>query len=208
VTTRVAFRNVDDELVLELDGDVVLRRPYRTRGVDAEFDPRGRTRFETHVAIEAQGSFSLTDVGLWRDIFYLPDGNARSGASSAVYVVPDHEYMVLGDNTQNSWDTRQWEMATYKLKDGREISGNYFAHGQNPLANPDSNPAVDGATIWFRNIYGQQYQFPRTDLAGDLDDPTIVSVHSFPADFLLGKALAVFWPLPPFSPTWRLKWVR
>jgi hypothetical protein len=29
-----------------------------------------------------------------------------------------------------------------------------------------------------------------------------------PERMLLGKALAVFWPLPPFSPTWRLKWVR
>jgi len=208
VTTRVSFRNVDDELVLELDGDVVLRRPYRTTGIDPDFDPRSRVRFETHVAIEATGGFALTDVKMWRDIFYLPDGNARSSASSAIYLVPANEYMVLGDNTQNSWDTRQWEMATYKLKDGRTIAGNLFARGQNPLTNPDSNPAVEGSTIWFRNIYGQQYHFPRTDLAGELDDPEIASVHSFPAEFLLGKALAVFWPLPPFSPTWRLKWVR
>jgi len=208
VTTRVSFRNVDDELVLEIDDEVAARRRYRTRGLDHEYDPTTRSRLESRAAIEARGAFTLTEVGLWRDIHYLADGRTPGGAASAVYTVPDGAYMVLGDNTQNSWDCRQWEKATYVLDDGTRITGNYFSPKHHPSVNPDSNPAVEGSNIHFRNVYGQKYVFPRTRLRDEIDDPEIEAVHSFPKEFLLGKALAVFWPLPPLSPTWRLKWVR
>ena len=204
VTTRVSLRNVDDELVLELDGDVVLRRPYRTEGIDPEHDPKTRALLSTHAAIEATGSFTLTDLGLWRDIHYLADGR-DDGARAAVFTIPDGEFMVLGDNTQNSWDCRQWEEATWTLADGKQIAGNYFSAGPKG-DNPESNPAFDGAYIEFRNRYGQLYRFAENETAQD--DPKVVAVHSVPRRFLLGKALAVFWPLPPASPTWRLKWVR
>ncbi|MSR46121.1 MAG: signal peptidase I [Planctomycetes bacterium] len=204
VTTRVSFRNVDDELVLELDDDVVLRRAYRTNGVDADYEPKTRAALVTHAALQAKGSFTLSDVGLWRDIHYLPDGS-EDGSRAESFIIPDGEVMVLGDNTQNSWDCRQWEKATYTLKDGRVISGNYFCKGEKGR-NPDSNPAVDGAYLEFTNLFGERYRFAEAETAQG--DPVIVNVHSVPRDFLLGKALAVFWPLPPFSPSWRLQWVR
>jgi hypothetical protein len=110
--------------------------------------------------------------------------------------------MVLGDNTQNSWDCRQWEEGTVQLNDGRTITGNYFSPFQH---SSDSNPDSVGGTVHFRNVYGQEYLFPRASIKGDFET---TSIHSFPERMLLGKALAVFWPLPPFAPTWRLKWVR
>jgi signal peptidase I len=202
-TTRVSLRNVDDELVVELDGSVALRRPYVTRGVDLEADPRSHDAFETSVAAGARGGMvGLTDVGLWRDIHYLADGYPFHGARSAVYTVPDGEFMVLGDNTQNSWDCRQWEEGTVELTDGRKITGNYFSAFHHDA---DSNPDSVGEMVHFRNVYGQEYVFPHSSMKGDFETP---SIHSFPERMLLGKALAVFWPLPPFSPTWRLKWVR
>lgn len=202
-TTRVSLRNVDDELVIELDDRVVLRRPYVTRGVDFEADPNTQKGFTTSVTAGARGGIvGLTDLGLWRDIHYLADGNWSHGARSAVYTVPDGEFMVLGDNTQNSWDCRQWEEGTVTLADGRTISGNYFSPFQHTS---DSNPDSVGGTVHFRNVYGQEHVFPRASIKGDFET---TSIHSFPERMLLGKALAVFWPLPPFSPTWRLKWVR
>jgi hypothetical protein len=54
-TTRVSLRNVDDELVVELGGDVVLRRPYVTAGVDLERDPTTHDAFETRIVAGARG---------------------------------------------------------------------------------------------------------------------------------------------------------
>ena len=190
----------------------MLRRKYRTKGVDPDRDPTTRAQLLTHVAIRTSGSFALDDLGLWRDIHYLPDGDPNGGSPSENYTIPDDEFMVLGDNTQNSWDCRQWKRATYTFKDGATISGNYFndsllSDDSEPV-NSESNPWSRGSDIHFRNDYGQEYVFPRTDLRGDDVDPEWTNVHSVPKKLLLGKALAVFWPLPPFSSTWRFKWVR
>jgi signal peptidase I len=201
-TTRVSLRNVDDELVVEIDGSVALRRPYVTRGIDPDVDPAARDDGTRVVAGASGGAVELEDVGLWRDIHYLSDGNMSHSARSASYTVPDGEFMVLGDNTQNSWDCRQWVSATMALTDGRTITGNYFSAFGNSA---DSNPDHFGPDVHFRNIYGQDYVYPRSAERGEY---VTNDVHSVPERMLLGKALAVFWPLPPFSPTWRLKWVR
>ena len=105
-STRVSLRNVDDELVVEIDGAVALRRPYVTRGIDPDGEPGGRDGGTRVVAGASGGTVELSDVGLWRDIHYLSDGNLNRSARSATYTVPDDEFMVLGDNTQNSWDCR------------------------------------------------------------------------------------------------------
>jgi hypothetical protein len=168
-----------------------------------ESDPTSHAPFTTTVTAGARGGMvGLTSVGLWRDIHYLADGNWSHGARSAVYTVPDGEFMVLGDNTQNSWDCRQWEEGTVTLTDGRTITGNYFSAF---LHSSDSNPDNDGGDVHFRNVYGQEYVYPRASMKGDFE---VDQIHSFPERMLLGKALAVFWPVPPFAPTWRLKWVR
>jgi hypothetical protein len=200
--TRVSLRNVDDELVVEIDGAVALRRPYVTRGIDPDGDPGGRDGGTRVVAGASGGTVELSDVGLWRDIHYLSDGNLNRSARSATYTVPDDEFMVLGDNTQNSWDCRQWVAATLELAGGRKITGNYFSAFGNSA---DSNPDHAGPDVHFRNVFGQDYVYPRSAERGDY---VTTDVHSVPERMLLGKALAVFWPLPPFSPTWRLKWVR
>ena len=59
-------------------------------------------------------------------------------------------------------------------------------------------------TVVFENVYGEPFRLDRADIVSE----TKVPYRQIPAEFLLGRAMAIFWPLPPFSPTWRLKWVR
>lgn len=193
---RVSFRNVDDELVLVVAGEEKGRFPYRTVGVDP--------RRDAAVEFQAEGSqVDLRDVEVFRDIHYTPDSSGRM-SSQATFVVAPGYFFALGDNTQNSHDCRGWEKATYKLRDGREISGNWFATAG--MRHPDANPKIDGDTLEFTNSFGETLRFPRADVLPNY--PTREPNPLIPREFVLGKALAVFWPLPPFSPSWRLKWVR
>ena len=159
------------------------------------------------------GAIDVEDLELYRDIFYLPK-NSNDAVREADYVIPDGHFFALGDNTQSSSDCRQWEMATYRWRDGdqiREQSGNLFLEFYTAEMNPDANPrwGPDQDSVLFRNIYGELYDIP-VDAIQDRSptDPEIAAYRSVPRELLLGKALAVFWPIPPMSPTWRLKWVR
>jgi hypothetical protein len=40
------------------------------------------------------------------------------------------------------------------------------------------------------------------------DKPELVAAHTVPRRYIQGKALAVFLPIPPFSPVWRIGWVH
>ncbi len=184
----VVFRNVDDELVFLVDGKELERRPYTTTGLNPDR--------KTKVEMRAQGgSVLLSDLQVYRDIHYT----GPQGARNAQFEVAEGEYFALGDNTQNSADCRSWEIRKYVLHDGTELHGNHLVGSHN-----DANPRYDGRDVLFQNYFGEFYRFPRGQVREELNEP----YHKIPEEFLLGKAMAVFWPLPPFSPSWRLKWVR
>ena len=195
--TEVRFRNVDDQLVLMVDDEEIARLPYETHDVDPE-------RLRASVVVRCDGGdLELEEFELFRDIFYTSEGGY---GPSTVYEVPDDAYFVMGDNTQHSYDCRQWKYGVYTLDDGQEVSGILLREGQ---TDPDANPrlvgrSVRGERMQFRNFHGELYEFDSRDVQG----PVTIPYHYVPEEFLLGKALAVFWPLPPFSPTWRLRLIR
>jgi len=177
-STEIALRHVDQEVVLEVDGSEMFRVAYEVRSA--------LESTENQIGVEMTGGGAeIEDLRIRRDIHYL----TTTGGASQSFDVPAGHYFGMGDNTQNSHDGRQWRGMKYRLKDGREIIR-------------DSNQDIRLGMI---SIYGETYDVGpfggNADYIGDDNS----SFHYIPREFLLGKALAVFWPI---YPTFRWKLIR
>jgi signal peptidase I len=189
---KLRVQNLDDELRLVVDGEVLCR-------VDV-----APVRHQlSHVEVETIGGGArLEDVAVFRDLHYLGDR-----AHSSRFVIPDGHYVVLGDNTQDSADSRDWRVATYRWSDEagevHELAGNF-----RPGDAHDSNPTpVRGTTDRhlqrFRDVYGETHFIPRdARLVGPEPAPLI------PRELIRGRGFGVFWPLKPHRGIWRLGWVH
>lgn len=178
-TSHIALRHVDQEVVLEVDGEELSSARYE---IVQALDPT-----ENLVSVEMSGGGArIEELRVRRDIHYV----TTNGGASQSFDVPAGHFFGMGDNTQNSHDGRQWRGMKYRLKDGREIIR-------------DSNQDLRLGVM--TSIYGEPYEVgPFGGGAEYLGDDN-ASFHYIPREFLLGKALAVFWPI---HPTFRWKLIR
>jgi signal peptidase I len=196
---RVAFsaQNLDDELALELDGKRVASAPI----VQAANQEASVT-----LALEGGGA-ELEQLQVWRDIYYTEP----QSTSSAEWIVPEGHYFMLGDNTQDSSDSREWQVVELSWKGApAPVRGN--ARGGGPGGyRLDSNPirerTADGPLTFFRDVYGELHVFPTGDETSGSHPPT-ASAPFVPRRLITGRALAVFWPFSWKYSTYRLKWIR
>src|SRR6185436_8129133 len=91
-SVSIAAQNMDDLLQLEIDGDIVA-----TLEIAETNDPSPAT---FTLRVEGEGA-DFDDVELYRDIFYTPGAHGRE------MKIPPGHYVMLGDNTQNSSDSRE-----------------------------------------------------------------------------------------------------
>ncbi|MFG0318913.1 MAG: signal peptidase I [Planctomycetota bacterium JB042] len=191
--TDVAFFHVDQELVLEVDGDRVLSFAYEVdhdgdaSGGDGDgprYPPlRGSTN---EVAFETRGGgAAIEELEVRRDIHYL----AMNGSRQQTFSVPDDALLVLGDNTQNSSDGRMWRAQRVELPDGRET---YRERGD----------VHDRSKRDFVDVYGERYR-TRNGPAPVVYSTDTQAFSFVPRNLLLGKAIAVFWPIYPHF-RWKL----
>ncbi len=108
--TRVTFWRLDDELVACRDGAELQRLDAAAFPVrdGCEIDPAtgdNRPRAAVLIALQGQGRVALRDLRLCRDLHY----------TSSTFLPPDHlirvpagHYYMMGDNTQQSVDSRGW----------------------------------------------------------------------------------------------------
>jgi len=176
-------------LELELDGEVVLSLEIPSAGPDQSSS--------LWVELEGEGA-ELTDLMAYRDIYYTNE-------SSSVVQIPKEHYYMLGDNTQDSSDSREWNLAVYDVNrsDGPplRIQGG-FREGQNPVTVGFGDP--DGPRTHLVDEWGEKHWFRLDEARRRVPE----YAPFVPRALIHGKALAVFWPLDPIRGIWRLKWVN
>jgi len=199
-TAEIAVQNIDDLLTLEIDGDVVC---------ELEVPPVDVQRSAIRLAVEGGGA-TFEELHTFRDIYYKP------GPNESEWAIPDEHYFMLGDNTQDSSDSRFWSW--YQLawdgpgSEGEPIRGNRRQAPPGVSAPHDQNPvrhATFGEMLtWFRDEWGELYVFPTADeqsQAGGLTGSSAPFVHR---NLIGGRAVLVFWPIKPWQGITRLKWIH
>lgn len=93
----VCLENYDDRAVARLDGRELMR-----------FDYEGAPPGARSIRFGGKGARILWErVAIQRDIYYL--SVRRGGEAEPVYSLGDEEYLVLGDNSPASSDSRLWD---------------------------------------------------------------------------------------------------
>jgi hypothetical protein len=187
-----ALENLDDRLALELDGRNVLA---------ADVAPCARQDGWLTIAVAGEGA-DVEALRVARDVYYLTPEDRASWTAR----IPAGSYVMLGDNTQDSADGRLWKAKTYSYQrtDGSvvEARGNYREGNENPTSGklPDGTPAIR-----FRDLWGEMHWFSRKAITGESlpgNEPLV------PRELILGRALAVFWPIRPLDDLWRIGWLH
>ena len=187
----------DHHLRVALDRDVVFDE---TLNLDSHKPRRNRMQF----IVDGSG-WVLSPVTVSRDIHYLPP---RQNAAP-VFEISDGHYFMMGDNTQNSLDSRDWQAETFSYDDGAgdsfKITGDYLQHGSDPMFNnPRWNMSHDIMTV--RDQFGNINILYEDQVKSSAD--VLQHAPLVPRNYLLGRALAVFMPLKPLSPTNRFALVQ
>lgn len=187
-TVEVELRNVDDLLEVTLDGELVAAEEL------VSIPQSELIRSGVRLATEAGGA-AFKELSIARDIYYTDDQKVTS------WQIPDDSFVVLGDNTQDSSDSRDWMLIGFQLPDGREVWGNQRTR-ENPLF---SQGHPGGPQVFFRDQLGELHVFPNAQANPLPPRPSGL----VPRELIRGRAVMVVWP--PFVPSYevsRLKWAR
>lgn len=188
-----AAQNLDDLLTLSVDGETLL---------ELEIPAASDQTSSIYVRLEGGGA-ELDDLEIYRDIFYTSN-HAKIAEWSGEWAIPAGHYVMLGDNTQDSSDSREWTLARYDWPgtDG-VLRGNLRGQNENPRRVPGGD---HGTELWFRDEWGELHHAPENSV--QQANPASIEAPFVPREQITGRAVLVFWPLKVGRKLWRLQWIR
>ena len=198
-------QNLDDRLSLRIDGEEL---------VAAEVDPVAQQTSSIVLRLEG-GSAEFQDLMPYRDVYYYDPHPTRPKPWTAT--IPSEHYVMLGDNTQDSADGRDWSYTSFRWDQGdgeRSEKGNFRGSGNfggvvDLSANPIPIRFPDGAAgELFRDEWGDRHWLRESEITARRLDRDGVPMPLVPRGLMMGRAFAVFWPLQPTRGLWRLGWLR
>jgi signal peptidase I len=188
-----AAQNLDDLLTLTVDGETLL---------ELEIPAASDQTSSIYVRCEGGGA-DLDELEVHRDIFYTSN-HAKIAEWSGEWAIPAGHYVMLGDNTQDSSDSREWTLARFDWPgtDG-VLRGNLRGQNENPRRVPGGE---HGTELWFRDEWGELHHAPEASV--QQSSPASVEAPFVPREQITGRAVLVFWPLKVGRRMWRLQWIR
>ncbi len=110
----VSFANVDDTVIVNIpECSYTFRHRFAKGKIVLEYEDDDESGFkaESGAAVSVTGGrVAFGRLGVLRDIYYTNSrfGNNGPDKPSRPFVVPEKSYFVLGDNSSNSSDSREW----------------------------------------------------------------------------------------------------
>jgi len=133
------FGNVNDTLFLSMDGERVLTLAYEGNELWAsDLERRGKSPPTDRVFLGGcAGSAVFSGVRVLRDLHFTPRG--RYAVDEAVHLGPE-EIFVLGDNSRDSLDGREWGPTPLRAVIGRPVGVLWPPSRQQRISGPRSSP--------------------------------------------------------------------
>jgi signal peptidase I len=184
----VIAQNMDDELRLCVDGVDWLRAK-----IPHQRDLRSQVKL-----VSNGGAAKIEALELYRDVHYTSERSL-----TAEFEIPAGHYVMLGDNSPESADGREWQMIEYEV---RNADRTWVARGNyRPSENPLPGRGPDGkARTFLIDEWGERVDFP-TESARETQRYATPLV---PRELIKGRAFAIFWPIRPDRGVTRLGWIR
>ena len=180
---RITFANVDDQLLLWVDGDLVTFEGGTSYDASKVFGDRSGTRPQTSqedagdlapARVGARDAkLAITRLRLWRDIYYIADNsenNEGRGNLITDYDQPTDQLLAALPYDPSLWDA----FSTRRHVDFRLGDNQFFVMGDNSAESSD-------ARLWFSEA---AKNLGKSQPGGSYLERRL----------LIGKALCVYWP--------------
>lgn len=238
-TTTVGFARLDDMLYAHCNGSEVQRLDVAAWNTREGCELGGPAAKKDHcvtaqILVKGKGRLQLHDLHLWRDQHYVRSTREKD----EIIEVPEGHYFMMGDNTLQSVDSRDWmAFKVGVMPDGtmvppgtpgsREVRGNKRPVPPSAPPDRDETPVVfpDRKQLVMIDEFGEIRRlrtgispsygsaamlFERLDSSDGHGDwqPPTEHVAFVKREHVVGRALFAFWPVWPFAKQTRVGFYR